>query len=115
MTAFCLSLILLLPNAHIVYQREDVLVAKIFKGRGRTTPDRLFVPKNYTAHRTYPLVLFLHGGGGSGVDNLKQIQGGNGFMIDLLTKSESQARFPCFVVAPQSPQQEGWIERDSVT
>ena len=60
-------------------------------------------------------MLFLHGGGGRGDDNLKQIQGGNGFIIDLLVKPESQAKYPCFVVAPQSPQQEGWIEHDSIT
>jgi len=78
-------------------------------------PYRLLVPENYQANRRYPLVLFLHGGGGRGVDNVKQIQGGNGFIIDLLIKPESQARFPCFVVAPQSPQEEGWIEDDSIT
>jgi predicted peptidase len=78
-------------------------------------PYRLFIPENYTERKRYPLVLFLHGGGGRGDDNLKQIQGGNGFIIDLLTKPESQAKYPCFVVAPQSPQQEGWIEYDSIT
>jgi len=78
-------------------------------------PYRLLVPENYQADRRYPLVLFLHGGGGRGVDNVKQIQGGNGFIIDLLIKPESQARFPCFVVAPQSPPEEGWIEDDSIT
>src|SRR5262249_38953743 len=114
--SFCLALILLLPNAPVCKQLEQVLEAKSYKGlHGRTMPYRLFVPENYTRQKRYPLVLFLHGGGGSGDDNLKQIQGGNGFIIDLLVKHESQAEYPCFVLAPQSPQQEGWIEHDSIT
>ena len=114
--SLCLALILFLPNALVGKKREEVLVAKVYKGlHGRTMPYRLFVPENYTGQKRYPLVLFLHGGGGRGDDNLKQIQGGNGFIIDLLIKPESQAKFPCFVVAPQSPQQEGWIEYDSIT
>ena len=113
---FCFALILFLPNAIVGQQREDVLVAKNFKSQhGQTMPYRLFSPENSTRNKRYPLVVFLHGGGGRGDDNLKQIQGGNGFIIDLLTKSDSQAKFPCFVVAPQSPQQEGWIENDSIT
>ena len=112
----CLGLILFIPNALVGNQREDILVAKTYKAlNGQTMPYRLFVPANYDSHKKYPLVLFLHGGGGRGDDNLKQIQGGNGFIIDLLIKPESQANYPCFVVAPQSPQQEGWIEYDSIT
>ena len=111
-----LAIILLLPNALAGNQREAVLVARTYNvPHGRAMPYRLFVPKNYNKQRKYPLVLYLHGGGGRGDDNLKQIQGGNGFIIDLLVKPESQARFPCFVVAPQSPQQEGWIGYDSIT
>ena len=114
--SLCLALILFLSSSAVGRQREAVLVAKTYKStHGRTMPYRLLVPENYQANKRYPLVLFLHGGGGRGVDNVKQIQGGNGFIIDLLIKPESQARFPCFVVAPQSPQEEGWVEDDSIT
>jgi len=113
---FCVALILFLPHALVCQQREDLLQAKSYKDlHGRTMPYRLFVPANYSGQKRYPLVLFLHGGAGRGDDNLKQIQGGNGFIIDLLTKRESQLKYPCFVLAPQSPQQEGWIEDDSIT
>src|SRR5215467_2175214 len=114
--SICFALVLLLANPSVGKQSEDVLQARSYKGaHGRIMPYRLFVPAHYTADRRYPLVLFLHGGGGRGNDNLKQIQGGNGFIIDLLVKPESQVKFPCFVLAPQSPQQEGWIEDDSTT
>jgi predicted peptidase len=96
--------------------RADVLAAKTYRSpAGRTMPYRLFVPAPLEKGRSYPLVVFLHGGGGRGDDNLKQIEGGNGFLIDLVTRPESQALYPCLVVAPQSPSREGWIEYDSIT
>ena len=82
---------------------------------GETLLYRLFVPANYDRKKKYPLVLYLHGGGGRGQDNLKQIEGGNGYLIDFFTQAETQSRYPSFVVAPQSPMHEGWIEYDSIT
>jgi len=96
-------------------QREKILTPKVFKSsRGETLPYRLFIPPHYDQKKTYPLVLYLHGGGGRGNDNQKQIDGGNGYLIDLFTGDEAQARYPSFVAAPQSPM-EGWIETDSIT
>jgi predicted peptidase len=97
-------------------QREKILVPKAFKNaKGESLLYRLFVPKNYDRQKKYPLVLYLHGGGGRGNDNLKQIEGGNGYLIDFFTQAETQSRYPSFVLAPQSPMQEGWIEYDSIT
>lgn len=97
-------------------EREKILTAKAFKNaQGETLRYRLFVPHNYDGKKKYPLVVYLHGGGGRGTDNLTQIQGGNGYLIDLFTQAETQARYPSLVVAPQSPMQEGWIEYDSIT
>jgi len=99
-----------------VEQREKIFAAKTFRNaRGETLLYRLFTPQNYDPKQKYPLVLYLHGGGGRGTDNLKQIDGGNGYLIDLFTSNETQSRYASFVVAPQSPMQEGWIESDSIT
>jgi len=99
-----------------VEQREKIFVAKTFRNaRGETLLYRLFSPPNYDPKQKYPLVLYLHGGGGRGTDNIKQIDGGNGYLIDLFTSNETQSRYASFVVAPQSPMQEGWIESDSIT
>jgi len=96
-------------------QREKILAPKVFKSsRGETLPYRLFIPRHYDQKKKYPLVLYLHGGGGRGNDNLKQIDGGNGYLIDFFTRDETQAHYPSFVVAPQSSM-EGWIETDSIT
>src|SRR5689334_10964809 len=95
-------------------EREKILAPKSFKtSRGETLPYRLFIPSHYDQKKKYPLVVYLHGGGGVGNDNLKQIDGGNGYLINLFTGDDTQMRYPSFVVAPQSPM-EGWIE-DAIT
>jgi predicted peptidase len=70
-------------------------------------PYRLFRPE--TA-RSVPLVLYLHGSGGLGDDNLKQLGLGNIFGTRAWLLPENQARFPCYVVAPQTDR--GWARYD---
>jgi predicted peptidase len=109
-------LVALASSAAAGSQREEILQARTFRNsKGETLLYRLFVPENYDRSKKYPLVLYLHGGGGRGNDNRKQIEGGNGYLIDLFTAKETQSKYPSFVVAPQSPMQEGWIEYDSIT
>ena len=70
--------------------------------KGERMPYRLFTPARLEPGRTYPLILFLHGAGGSGTDNVKQLEGGNVFGALVWTLPENQARHPAFVLAPQS-------------
>jgi predicted peptidase len=70
---------------------------------GWTMPYRLFKP---TARGKLPLVLFLHGSGGMGTDNLKQMGLGNVFGTRVWSLPENQRRFPCWVVVPQTDR--GW-------
>jgi len=117
MSVFVLILLSLFSPQQLrtLEQREKVLTPKVFNSsRGGTLPYRLFIPLHYDQKKKYPLVFYLHGGGGIGNDNLKQIDGGNGYLIDLFTGDETQTRYPSFVVAPQSPM-EGWIKEDSIT
>ena len=110
-----LSLILFLAALGVAQKREDVLVAKVYKGlHGQSMPYRLYVPENYDKQKRYPLVLYLHGGGGRGDDNRKQIEGGNSYLVDLLVSRSTQAKNPSIVVVPQSPD-EGWIRDDLIT
>ena len=98
-----------------IEQREKILTPKIFKdSRGESLLYRLFIPLHYDRKKKYPLVVYLHGGGGRGNDNQKQIDGGNGYLVDFFTSDETQVRNPSFVVAPQSPM-EGWIADDLMT
>jgi predicted peptidase len=72
-----------------------------------TMPYRLFRPE---APGQLPLLLYLHGSGGSGRDNLKQLGLGNVFGTRVWLLPENQKRFPCFVVVPQTDR--GWIRYD---
>src|ERR1051325_7016229 len=111
--SLCLLLTLFLAVLAVGQEREHILIAKVFKGtHGRTMPYRLYVPQNDDKPKRYPLVLYLHGGGGRGDDNRKQIKGGNGYLVDLLIAG-SQSKHPSIVVVPQSPR-EGWVGDDSI-
>lgn len=63
-------------------------------------PYRLYVPENYNPKKAYPLVLFLHGGGERGTDNVKQIMANDGAVI--WASPENQAKHEAFVLAPQA-------------
>ena len=75
---------------------------------GNKLPYRLFKPKSYDAKQKYPLVLFLHGAGERGADNVAQLKHGmNDFSGEAV-----QAKFPCFIVAPQCPAGDRWVDVD---
>jgi predicted peptidase len=61
-------------------------------------PYRLFKPD---ANQKYPLVVYFHGSGGRGRDNLKQITRGSLYGPRVWALPENQDRNPCFVLAPQ--------------
>jgi len=69
---------------------------------GERMPYRLFTPVRLEPGRRYPLIVFLHGAGGSGTDNQKQLQGANMFGALVWTLPEYQRSHPAFVLAPQS-------------
>lgn len=73
-----------------------------------TMPYRLFRPK---ASGPQPLVIYLHGSGGSGTDNQKQMGLGNVFGTRVAALAANQARVPCYVLAPQSDR--GWIRYEA--
>jgi predicted peptidase len=87
----------------------DVFAPAIYQNAmGKTLPYRLLRPQKIDPKQTYPLVLFLHGIGERGTDNAKQLQHG----VFEFAKPENRQKYPCFVVAPQCPINNGWIEID---
>lgn len=68
-------------------------------------PYRLFRPAR---SGTLPLVVYLHGSGGLGSDNARQLGSGNMFGTRVWALPANQERFPCFVVAPQTDR--GWAK-----
>ncbi|MBI9072960.1 MAG: prolyl oligopeptidase family serine peptidase [Melioribacteraceae bacterium] len=59
---------------------------------------RLMKPIDYDAEKTYPLILSLHGAGGKGSNNIRNIRRWNGILAD----KELRLRHPCFVLVPQT-------------
>lgn len=85
-------------------------------------PDPAFVPREFhgdagslpyqflpspTADRQ-PLVVFLHGAGERGTDNLAQLR----HVVRRFAEPAIRTTFPCQVVAPQCPPGLRWVERD---
>lgn len=79
---------------------------------GSTVSYRLYVPRGYETkaadQEPLPLVLFLHGAGESGTNNISQILG-NPSALEF-ANARAQAEHPCFVIAPQKTNEvsHGW-------
>ena len=61
-------------------------------------PYRLMKPIDFDGNTRYPLIVSLHGGGGKGTDNRKQLKDWN----KQLAEKERRAKYPCYVLAPQA-------------
>ena len=65
-------------------------------------PYRLLRPIDIADHpdTAYPLIFSLHGAGGKGTDNIKNLRHWN---QTPLAEETHRRRYPCFVLAPQTP------------
>ena len=79
---------------------EDYEARTFTSPKGDKIQYRLFIPRNYDPKTKYPLVVFHHGGGGTGDDNLGNLEGPLPFEW---ASPERQAHNPSFIVAPQIP------------
>jgi predicted peptidase len=61
-------------------------------------PYRLMKPLGFDSAKSYPVIISLHGAGGKGSDNKKQLKDWNG----QLAAEKVRNQYPCYVVAPQS-------------
>ncbi len=62
-------------------------------------PFRVMKPIDFDAGKKYPVIVSLHGAGGKGADNRKQLKVWN----QQLAEKERREKFPSYVVAPQAP------------
>ena len=81
-------------------QSLDPSDARLLRRSLNERPYRLWVPADYDGSRSYPLVMFLHGGGGRGRDNERHLLDGNGMLVNMFVTA--QPRFPSIVLAPQT-------------
>ena len=93
------------------FKKQSEGLEKKFEARTHksdwTMPYRLFRPE---ASGKLPLLMYLHGSGGLGDDNEKQLGLGNTFGTRVWLLPENQKRFPCYVVVPQTDR--GWARYD---
>ena len=59
---------------------------------------RLMKPINFDSNKRYPVIVSLHGGGGRGSDNLRQLRNWN----EVLAEEQRRIDYPSYVLAPQS-------------
>ena len=69
---------------------------------------RLLVPRGGRPGERFPLVLFLHGAGERGDDNLAQLQ----YLPAWLAQPRAREAFPCYVLAPQCRRERMWTDVD---
>ena len=100
------SLLLTLTLATQVATAADY-EPRVFKNSsGATLPYRLLVPPTTAPDKKYPLVLFLHGAGERGTNNSAQLTHGT----KLYLEPANREKFPCYVIAPQCPTGQQWVD-----
>ncbi|WP_197414346.1 prolyl oligopeptidase family serine peptidase [Lacimicrobium alkaliphilum] len=82
--------------------------ALVFSHQGETLPYRILYPLNFDPEQSYPLVLFLHGAGERGDDNLAQLTHG----AELFAREAIQREYPAIVVFPQAAEEDYWANVD---
>jgi predicted peptidase len=88
---------------------QDSYEAKTYENaEGQKLPYRLLKPEKIEPGKRYPLVLFLHGLGERGTDNVRKLLWGAG----EFAKPANRQKYPCFVVAPQCPPTGLWMPQD---
>ena len=67
---------------------------------------RLLKPRSVESGSRYPVVLFLHGAGERGDDNLKQLK----YLPAWMADPSLRQKHPCFLIAPQCRMDERWVD-----
>jgi predicted peptidase len=100
--------LLLTATAQAQFTVEELLKPYVYtNGAGATFAYRMSVPQFPEPGKAYPLLLFLHGSGECGTDNLQQIKAGlPALMATVLKRPE-----PLIVVATQCQSGNGWVKQ----
>lgn len=69
---------------------------------------RFMIPEDLRADTKYPLVVFLHGAGERGSDNTSQLKWG----VRELANARRRTQYPAFIIAPQCPKDQRWVQVD---
>lgn len=86
-------------NADSAFEKHEWIPAI-----GDTVKYRLLLPEDYDPLQSYPLILFLHGAGERGNDNVTQLVHG----AQLFLNPKVRKDYPAIVVFPQCPTNDFW-------
>ena len=85
-------------------ETETGFLERTVESGGATHRYKVYVPPGFDAKKSWPVILFLHGAGESGTDNVQQTELGLGSVLRI-----DPARYPAVVVFPQAPRGEVWF------
>ena len=86
-------------NAQVVEKEDPEDWVRLYEPHaGDEMPYRLMSPYGFDASKLYPVIVSLHGGGGRGTDNRKQLRVWN----KLLAEEPTRSAYPSYVLAPQT-------------
>ncbi|WP_445956707.1 carboxylesterase family protein [Yeosuana sp.] len=106
-----LSLICLVGISNLIIgQNQNLYTSEIFVKNNDTLQYRMLLPKDFSESKQYPLVLFFHGAGERGNDNVTQLVHGS----SLFSNEKNRDSFPAIIVFPQCPKEDYWsnVKRD---
>ncbi|MFT3905558.1 MAG: PHB depolymerase family esterase [Steroidobacteraceae bacterium] len=94
------------PPSQLSLQLAAEMTGSYFQPEGAVfrLPYRLYVPVDLQAGRKYPLVVYLHGAGDNGDENLRQLGPAVAELINLSRTGE-----PAFILVPQAPWGRNWV------
>lgn len=75
----------------------------------QSLPYRLLVPPEYDKAKKYPIIIFFHGAGERGTDNAAQLSYAP---RDVFKTDDFQKAHPSFILVPQCPPNDKWVEMD---
>ncbi len=88
---------------HVGWRGKNTLyghVGRDFSFAGGNLPYRIMYPRNYDRSKSYPLVISVHGSGGVGTDNIKNLEQVI-LARYLFTNYYNDDNYECFSVVPQ--------------
>ena len=98
-TSLCLLLFSLIQFS-FSQQSQDPITNLFENHKVGNLPYRLLKPLNFDTKKKYPVILSLHGAGGRGTDNVKQIADSK--WLKYLAGKEIRSTYSCYIVGPQS-------------
>lgn len=110
-----LAVVLLLSVASLTVsalgrKRETGFLNRAVSAGSATYRYQVYVPADWSKHKKWPVILFLHGAGERGDDGLIQTEVGMGTAV-----RRHLDRFPCLVVFPQCRRNVWWLAPEMET